>query len=154
SRLWLVPDVGPPLHVTLPRVEDAAAGERYYVVPCAQHPWRCLSVVLDTATGPGAGAIGRRTDLAELEVCGRMATGDGVETLVADVVGGGENSADAVRLLGALGARGLEALANAWATLPAAGRRYAVRLFADRAQEPVALGPLRLAAQDGDEAVR
>lgn len=154
--LWIAGDRGPRLRVTLPEDALQHAGERYWIVPPAPVSWRCMAVVLDGAYAPaGAREAAVHTGIAEVEVYTELDFGGGIDALVAILVEGREGGDEAARLLTGLGPAGSAALASAWDRLDAAGRRRAVRVFAEhgRAGDEGAIDALARAAEDDAEAV-
>ena len=140
-RISISPDQGPRLEVTLP--SGVAPGQRYWIVPQAPLRASCLTVSLDdvSTSGPQVHA-----GIAELEAYTELDRGDGVQSLVDELIHDGPHAADATELLMHTSADVVPQLSAALPSLSPTARRRALRVVSaragtdDRALELVALG--------------
>ena len=144
--LSLLGDKGDRLVVTFP--EEPKPGQRYWITPKEPLPWTCVSVSVDEvfAATPDPAT---HTGVAEIEAYTDLDFGGGMASLVAELSAPGTRGDDATRVLGQMRGDVIGALGNAWSTLPALGKRRALRLlFAQSPPEPRAIDVLRSALRD------
>jgi hypothetical protein len=145
--VWIVGDVGPALHVTLP----PAPFDRAFVVPPAPLAWSCVSVILDSASSDAAGL---RVGLGELEAYTDIDFEGGIATLVDALVAEGDDADRTAEWLARAGTPAIEALSAAWDRLSTLGQRRAVRIAARHAQTEAASALFTTAVGSDDADVR
>lgn len=149
--LWLVPDAGPVLHVTL--TEPVAEGQAQWVALAAPRAMRCVSVVIDQVSGvepgkPGSAAIAEITAYTDLDF------GNGVERLIAELSAGGAPASRAVDVLRRVGPSVVAPLVAALPSLAPGARARAVRVWSAYLSDPAARAAVQAALDDPDVRVR
>jgi len=149
-HLWLVGDRGPRVRVTIPEPIATTPGARAWIVPPAPLDWQCLSVVLDDAWGASG-----PTAIAQVAAYTSLDFGEGLPTLIEELVADGERGPESARLLATLGEPAVAAVREAWETLTPTGRRRSLRVFGENAAtSEAARAGLVTAARDPDDDVR
>jgi hypothetical protein len=149
--LWLVPDAGPVLHVTL--AEPVADGQAQWIALAQPRAMRCVSVVIDQVSGAEAGKPGSAA-IAELTAYTDLDFGNGVERLIAELSAGGSPAARAVDVLRRVGPSVVAPLVAALPSLSPGARARAVRVWSAYLAEPAARAAVQAALDDPDVRVR
>jgi hypothetical protein len=149
--LWLVPDTGPALHVTL--TEPVAEGQAQWVALAAPRAMRCVSVVIDQVSGLEPGNPGSAA-LAEIAAYTDLDFGNGLERLIAELSAGGAPAARAVDVMRRIGPSVVAPLVAALPSLSPGARARALRVWAAYLGEPAARAAVQAALDDPDVRVR
>lgn len=156
------------LSITTAEVEGASAPTGVTVVfddtrvhvalPEGPGPWwvrlpepvstRCLSLVLDGARSGTHAALGEVAAYADVDF------GQGLETWIGRLAGGGREASQAAELLAAIGEPVLPLLDARWSDMPSAEKRIVVGIFARHANHELGAQGLLRAALDADAEVR
>ena len=148
TLLRVLDERGLRLRVQLPT--SPSAGQRVWVKLPEPLSGTCLTIELEATSSASAPAT-----LAEVEAYTDLDFGGGAETLVAELVAGGERGGRAAQLLTTLGPGVVPLLASAWPKLDPAARQRALRVLAPHVEPVEAARGLALGAlDDADEGVR
>jgi hypothetical protein len=150
--IWMVGDDGTRLKLKLP--EHVKPGQRYWAALPKPFAGRCMSLVIEQSAQSASRKQGPAV-LAEVEAYTDLDFGGGADRLVQQLAIGGSEAADAAQLLTTLGPDVVAKLQRIWPTLPAPGRRRAVRVLAQHAEAASeARATLVVALEDADPEVR
>jgi hypothetical protein len=149
--IWLVPEDGPVLHVTL--AEPIGEGQAQWITLAQPRPMRCVSVVIDQVAGTEPGKPGSAA-IAELAAYTDLDFGNGVERLIAELSAGGSPAARAVDVLRRMGPAVVAPLVAALPSLSPGARARAVRVWSVYLADPAARAALHTALDDPDARVR
>lgn len=148
AAVWIVHDGG---RVRVVAPADGADGGTWWVTLPEPLQTRCLSIVLDAPSGePASGHSG----FAELRAYTDVEVGGGLDALFARLAEGGREGAEAARVLTAIGAPALDAVAARWLDMPSAERRGLLPLVSRFAEREDMAALLASAARSEDEALR
>lgn len=149
--LWLVPDSGAVLHVTL--ADPIAEGQAQWVALPAPRAARCVSVVIDQLSGADATKPASAA-LAEVAAYTDLDFGNGVDRLIAELTAGGAPAARAVDVLRRIGPSVVAPLVAALPSLSPGARARAVRVWSTYLADPAARAAVQAALDDPDPRVR
>ena len=151
KTLWLVPEDGPVLHVTL--AEPIAEGQAQWITLTPARAMRCVSVVIDQVASSEPGKPGSAV-LAEVSAYTDLDFGGGVERLISELTAGGAPAARAVDVLRRMGPVVVAPLVAALPSLPPGARARAVRVWSAYLGDPAARAAVQAALDDPDTRVR
>lgn len=129
---------------------NTAPGQRLWAKLPEPLAGTCLTLEIESTT-----SASQPTALAEVEAYTDLDFGAGVETLVAELVAGGERGGKATQLLSTLGPDVVPLLAGAWPKLDPAARQRALRVLSPHVERVEGARMLAMGAlDDADPAVR
>ncbi len=144
--IFVVGDVGPALHVTLPE-----AFERAWITLPEPRAWSCVAIVIER--GPSDDAA-LHVGLGEIEAYTELDFGGGIATLIESLVAEGTDAERTADWLARAGTGAVAALLGSWDRLSVLGHRRAVRVAGAHAATEPSLRLLSRAAADADADVR